>query len=193
MLWGPLGVWGAGWGDTPVSSSPPAPRLQPVPPPHGPWGVGRAPGSARAAEDALRDASLGWRTGCCGVSPRPLHERALRSSTNQHWWGSQVLLELGGKGLGEGRGLFPGIRSERQMPGAQLEHGAGRGRGSHAKWDGDGDAGAAWASAACPPCQLQPLFFLGEVGNLCPLGSKKASRGKEREKENENDFNFFLA
>lgn len=49
-------------------------------------------------------------------------------------------------------------------------------------------------STACPLHKLQPLFFLC-AGNLCPLGSKKAPRGKEkreREKENENDFNFFF-
>lgn len=67
--------------------------------------------------------------------------------------------------------------------------------GAAAGWDGDRDAGAAWGPAACSLSRLQPLFFLGEVGNLCPLGSKKAPRGREREreKENENDFNFFLA
>lgn len=47
----------------------------------------------------------------------------------------------------------------------------------------DRDAGAAWGSAACSLGRLQPLFFLGEVGNSCPLGSKKAPRGRGRERK----------
>lgn len=68
---------------------------------------------------------------------------------------------------------------------AWLKHGVERGPGSSQGGQG---------STACPLHKLQPLFFLC-AGNLCPLGSKKAPRGKEkreREKENENDFNFFF-
>lgn len=107
--------------------------------------------------------------------------------------GFNCALQLGGKGPGEGRGLFRSVRSAFQVGSAQLERGAGRGRGSRAGWDRD--AGAAWGSAACPLCKLQPLFFLGaeEIYALWVQERLLEEKRKEREKENENDFNFFLA
>lgn len=94
---------------------------------------------------------------------------------------------LSSKDPSEGRGLFRSIPSVLQAGSARLRRGAGRGR---AGCDGD-------APLPALPANFSPSSSSEQSGRkFMPFGFKKRlleEKRKGREKENENDFNFFLA